>query len=253
MAIEPTNDPVSVTSPPTKKPSPPTASPTNQPTQKCGNGFCEISEQSSSCPVDCSNRELSVVTDSTKGAPGIMFSIKAYARDIGISAFKFFSWSTTASLVQIYKRAGKYTGFEFDPSQWELVYEETVQLNSDADLMTELNLMDNVAISLGSTQSFFIWISNGNMKYEAGTSEGSLLDSDDFIELYEGIGLTSKFTGSSENIYNPRIFTGIVRYEVLCYVFLYFENAVPISPVTCFFSYDLPMPMKIPTVSTKII
>ena len=211
MVVEPTETPVPATFSPTKKPSLPTSKPTNEPTQRCGNGFCEMSEHSSSCPADCSNRELSVVTDSTKGAPGIMFWVKAYARDIGISSFKFFSWSTTASLVQIYTRVGKYTGFEFEQSEWTLVYEETVQLNGDDDVMTELILIDDVTVSLNSTQSFFIWISNGNMKYEAGTSEGSLLDSDDFIEIHEGIGLTSKFTGSSENIYSPRIFNGMLR------------------------------------------
>ena len=213
MIVEPTEAPVPTTPSPTKKPSPPTTSPTNQPTQKCGNGFCEIDEHSPTCPVDCSNKELDVITDSSKGAPGIMFWVKADSRDINISSFKFFTWSTTVNLVQIYTRAGEYTGFEVDQSGWEKIYEETIQLNGDGNLMTELSFADKLSISSGSTQSFFIWISNNAyMKYEAGTSEGDLLDSDGFIEFYEGVGITSLFGGSYADVYRTRRFSGIVRY-----------------------------------------
>ena len=213
MMVEPTETPVPTTPSPTKKPSPPTTSPTNQPTRKCGNGFCDIDEHSVSCQADCANVELDVRTDAGRGAPGIMFWIKADSRDISISGFKFLTWETTNNLIQIYTRPGKYTGFELSETGWELVYEETVQLSGEAS-MTELRLTSKVTVSSDETQSFFIWIDDGNMKYDAGTVEGAVLGSDSFIEFYEGVGITSKFAGSSENVWSPRTFSGIVRYAL---------------------------------------
>ena len=78
--------------------------------------------------------------------------------------------------------------------------------------MTELRLTSKVTVSSDETQSFFIWIDDGNMKYDAGTVEGAVLGSDSFIEFYEGVGISGKFVGSSENVWNPRTFSGIVRY-----------------------------------------
>jgi hypothetical protein len=215
MTVQPTEVPVPTTPSPTKKPSPPTKSPTLAPTRRCGNGVCESDESSTSCSVDCANRELSVITDTTRGAPGIMFWVTADSRDLDVSAFKFYTWQVASNLVQVYTRSGTYTGFEQVQSGWELVFEETVQLNGEGTY-TELSLANKVELSSGTTRSFFIWIiGGGNMKYEAGVSEGALLESDSFIAFYTGAGITAKFAGSSNDVYRPRRFSGTISYDVL--------------------------------------
>jgi hypothetical protein len=214
MTVIPTEAPVPTTPSPTKKPSPPTRPPTISPTRKCGNSVCEINEFAASCPVDCSNRELSVLADTTsKGAPGVMFWVAADSRDVDVSSFQFYTTSTRSEVVQIYIREGKSTGFEINEAGWELVFEQTVSLNG-AGSLTELSLLNKVTIPSGGTKSFFIWIDNINVnsiKYEAGTAEGALLNSDSFIKFYEGVGITRKFAGSYNNVWNPRRFSGIIR------------------------------------------
>lgn len=193
----------------------PIKSPTNQPTTKCGNGFCEIDEYSITCPVDCSNNELNnVLANASRGAPGIMFWVKARNRSIDLSAFKFFMWETSSSSVQIYSRIGNYTGFETQLDGWELVYEGSIQFNDN--LMIELSLADKVSIPAETSRSFFIWIESGSsIKYELGSTEGALLDSDSFVEIYGGVGTTSKFGGSYNDVYRPRVFSGVVGYDIL--------------------------------------
>jgi hypothetical protein len=212
--VIPSDAPVPTTPSPTKKPVMPTKSPTTQPTKQCGNGKCEIDEGSAMCPADCSNRQLSLLTDATKGAPGIMFWVEANSRDIDVSAFQFFTWTTTTNLIQIYTRSGKHTGFELNEDGWRLVYEESIQLKG-SNAMTELTLANKVSVPAGTAQSFLLWINGGNLKYEAGTTEGALLDSDGFVNFYEGVGLTSKLSGTSTNVYRPRRFSGIISYDVL--------------------------------------
>jgi hypothetical protein len=209
MTVEPTEVPVPTTPSPTKKPS------TTSPTTSCGNGICEPNEFELSCYADCGGKELSVITDATKGAPGIMFKIKADQRDIKILGFKFVSWTINTNLIQVYRRDGEYSGFEHDESGWELVHEANVQLKGP-NTFSELSLSNTAAIRSGTTQSYFIYITDGNMKYDDGTQEGALLGSDKFIEFYEGVGITTKFTGTSQNVYSPRRFSGVVRYELWC-------------------------------------
>jgi hypothetical protein len=217
---------------PTRKPSPPpTKLPTAQPTRTCGNGFCAIEESVTSCPVDCANRELDVLTDSTKGAPGIMFWVTADSRDIAISAFKFYTWETTSNIVQIYTRSGTHSGFEQIETGWELIFEETVQLMGDGYSLTTLNLANKAKILAGATRSFFIWIAgNANIKYEAGTSEGALIGSDNFLKFYTGAGVTSKFSGTSSDVYKPRRFSGSINYDIVSSIATASPTVKPITP-----------------------
>ena len=212
-AVTPTQAPVPTTLSPTKRPTSPTKNPTSQPTRKCGNGICSMDEYSAVCPVDCSNLQLSIIDTASRGSPGVMFWVKSVSRSLEVSSFKFYSWAVQTSLVQVYTRTGQYTGHELDQSGWELVHEATIDLLGGAT-MTELSLSNKVVIPSGVTKSFFIWANQGNIKYDAGTSEGALLGSDNFIELYQGIGVTSKFSGVfADNVFSPRRFNGIIRCE----------------------------------------
>lgn len=230
---DPTSRP---TKSPTKKPSPPTKFPTAQPTRSCGDGLCQVEESSTLCPADCANKELSVFTDSTKGAPGIMFWMTANSRDIGVSAFKFHTSQATTKTVQVYTRSGTYSGFEQVEAGWELVFEESVQLMGDAgNSLTILTLPNKVKLLAGATRSFFIWISGGvYVKYDGGTSEGGLISSDNFLKFYTGAGLTSKFSGTSSDVYRPRRFNGMVSYDII--------GSITTVRFSCLFTFRIVLP-----------
>lgn len=204
-AVIPSEITVPTSQPPTKKPL------TIAPSLACGNGICESGEFEFSCYADCGNKELSVVTEATKGAPGAMFFIKSTTRDIGVREFKFIAWTTSVNQVQVYTRSGEFAGFEHDITGWDLVFDDSVQLNG-VNTLTKLSLPNRgVTVQSGTTQSFFIFINQGNMKYDSGSSELALIGADDHVEFYTGVGLTTKFTGSSVNLYSPRRFSGIVK------------------------------------------
>jgi hypothetical protein len=202
--VIPSEVPVPTTQSPTKKPT------TSSPSLACGNGICDSHEFEFSCYADCGDRELSVVTEAAKGAPGVMFFIKSTTRDIDVLEFKFLTWTTSINQVQVYTRVGEFLGFEHDETGWYLIFDESIQLNG-ANTFTKLSLPNRVSVRSGTTQSFFIFINQGNMKYDSGTSELALIGADDQVEFYTGVGLTTKFTGSSVNLYSPRRFSGLIK------------------------------------------
>ena len=208
MTVTPQEGPV--TPSPTKKPSPPTNKPTPQPTKVCGNGICNTDEDVFTCPIDC-DMKLDALANAPKGAPGIMFTIQSKSRDIEISSFEFYTWQSTFNWVQIYTRAGQFDGFESSQTGWSLIHNTYIALGGD-NTLTKLSLSSKLKITAGSSQSFYIWIDgNAYMKYKDGVQAGSIMKSDGFVSVYEGKGITSKFPGSTADIYSPRSFVGMVR------------------------------------------
>jgi hypothetical protein len=216
MTATPEEELSPTTPPPTPKPTPlptkapykPTPKPTPEPTRQCGDGVCRADESASSCPQDCASLELTAIGNSNKGAPGVMFWVKAPSRDIEISSLKFYSWEIENAFIQVYTRSGEYTGFEQNQNGWELVHEQSLDLLG-GNTLTMLSLPSKVAVSGGTTKSFFIWANSGNIRYDDGTSEGAVWNSDSFLELYQGVGIVSKFSPST--IYSPRRYNGILR------------------------------------------
>ena len=97
---------------------------------------------------------------------------------------------------------------------WTLVYDRDLDLVRQK--LTPLGDFDSkVLIEAGNVQSFFIWTA-GIVIYDGGTREGDLHSSNDAVEFYEGIGITSKFTGRyQDEVYAPRVFKGILRYKAM--------------------------------------
>ena len=182
-------------------------------TNTCGNGICSSVESASSCPADCMELELQASNIGRHGAPGTMFNLYS-TRAVSIYSFDFYSGSPAQNQhVQVYTRAGKYSGFELKEDGWILVYDnESIELLG-GNIPTLLGDFDtSVTIPSGTFQSFFIWIPTNRVRYMKGSSEGALFAQDDKLQLYEGVGITSKFSGSfNEHVHPPRVFRGVIR------------------------------------------
>ena len=187
---------------------------TNKPTQKptststimlkCGDLICDVNENSESCPTDCASREIETTFLYNLGSSGNMFSIKA-KRDISISSLAINSNSRGYGAVKVYTRAGSYTGHEQSSAGWDMVYDNASVKHNRRGQATDLGDLDSIVfVAKGSTQSFFVTSTQG-LVYKGGNEEFAVFESDESIEILEGIGTDGDFTGS---LFSPRIWGG---------------------------------------------
>lgn len=174
----------------------------------CGNNLCEYDENSLSCPVDCANKILVGSTSGGSGAISAMFQVKAI-RDVLVRSIAFHASKAATAQVQIFTRAGPYRGYEGNESAWTLIYDKVIAMN-DRNIPTKIVAFDrNIFITAGATQSFYVFTPN-KLMYATGTTEGALFSSDSAMELYEGLGMISKFSSNPSDIYSPRVFRGSI-------------------------------------------
>lgn len=202
------NNPTIAEGQPTKAP---TSEPSASPTTLCGNGVCDVglNEEASVCQSDCGNKSLVTTTTGNNGAPGAAFDIKAL-HDVAITSFDFYGVSTNAEEVEVYTRKGSYSGNVGSPTGWTLVYKKTVNQEGKDTLVGLGQFNTPVEIVAGNTQSFFIYTATSLM-YEAGTSEGAIANNNESLEVFEGVGIVTKFSGDINDIVSPRVFKGVIR------------------------------------------
>lgn len=141
------------------------------------------------------------------GAHGVMFDVFAEHK-LRIDSFDVFSaYNQTNSTVKLYTRPGRYSGFEVSSEGWELVQDDYVDFLGQ-DLPT--TILVDVTIPAASFQSFLIWSPDEKVMYNIGTSEGSLYAANDYLQFYEGIGVTNIFSNDTEDIYSPRVLRGAI-------------------------------------------
>jgi hypothetical protein len=178
----------------------------------CGNGLCDIDEEALSCPSDCSSLELTTSEVSGDMASvGLVFAIKAF-RDVIITSIDIFTQSTaTKELVQLYIHAGEYLRSDVPGEEWELIYDSPALELLGTYNPTTLNDL-NVSINAGMVKSFLLYSPNMIRCMEGTNDQRLVWASDNMMEIYEGVGLSNKFTNagliSSEL---SRTFTGTIR------------------------------------------
>jgi hypothetical protein len=187
---------------PTKKPTAkPTPSPSKFPTKKpvvpiCGNGICQTSETSSTCPQDCSNIFLNSNNAGSSANKAVMFTVTAKDRNVTVKSFSFYTWQVMTSAIQVYTRVGDYRTYEFNSTGWAQVYNKTVTYMG-RDTTTALGDLNNggVQITKDTARSFYIVTNprpgyttdNNYIMYNITTqNEGDLLSQDGALTLHEG-------------------------------------------------------------------
>jgi len=165
----------------------PTKKPTFQPTFACNNdNTCQYSETAITCSQDCADLIIAGATQGNRGAQGVMFKLKS-KRDVTVKSFNFYTDAARTGTIEVYTRAGTYVNNELVESGWTRVYNKGVNQNGQSVLTTLGDFDTGVTIPSGSEQSFYIVTENYNyIMYDAGSVEGSILEEDDSLILYEG-------------------------------------------------------------------
>jgi len=197
------------------------------------NDFCDSSEDTISCPSDCSNIQLSTLSNSSSPpnknnlelSSGIIFSIKSKSRNLVITSLGIHvsedistsSKTNQTTIVEVYTKLGSYKGYEIlnqnndweFNNDWELIYNESISELHALDNNTGVSSLDglHIPIAKDTLQSLYIYTSHpvlySNKASSIGGSEGSLYRNDSMLEIYEGIDLDTLSPG--------RAFSGTIK------------------------------------------
>jgi hypothetical protein len=182
----------------------------SEPTFTCGDSICHVGEDSNACPADCAGKELETTYEFSLGSSGNMFTVNA-SRDVVISSFAINSMARGYGAVSVYTRLGGYTGREESSAGWTLIYSRKNVMHSRRGQPTELGDFDKgVFVAGGTSQSFYVTSSKG-LVYSLGTNEDDVFVRDEALEILEGIGTESDFSGP---IFSPRVWGGKISYDM---------------------------------------
>lgn len=143
------------------------------------------------------------------GAFGTMFYLRSFG-EVTIESLDVYTGSVKPNVtIEVYTRPGKYIGHEVDATGWSLVYNNTAG-SFGPDVPITLGGL-NVDVAYGDYQSFFIWSPHQKVLYNLGTTEEALYSSNNYLEFYEGVGLTGIFSGDANDVWAPRVLRGGIR------------------------------------------
>jgi len=210
MTSPPTNHPS--TSPPTKQPTPlPSSPPTiwtggeDTTTTTVATSTTSSTTTSGSTPTTTVATTTSTTTsivyisrfttpNSRKGAQdtgkGLMFTIQAQ-QDIVITGLDVRAARNTAGSVLIYTRSGSYEGKPLKADDWTALPYDSPP-NQQGKVVTLGDFRDEVRISAGQIQSFFVYSRRG-LLYERSDNEGQAYGNDNAIIIREGSVTKSLF------------------------------------------------------------
>lgn len=175
----------------------------------CGDNLCDLDENSATCSEDCSELIFTPSATGGNGAIGTMFAVRAI-RDLVVTSLNFHAGKKSGSqMVQVYTRKGVFRGFELKQAGWDLIYNNTMDVNK-RQMATPLvgGFYNPINILSGEIRSFFVY-TTAKVLYDVGGPDDMLVSSDGNMEFLGGIGKVTKFEGeASSSIAVNRIFRG---------------------------------------------
>jgi len=165
---------------------------------------------------------------------GNMFDIVAI-NTVTITSFDAHPMGNTT--IEIYYRAGSYTGFATSSTGWTLVGSAAVTAQP-MGTPTPVPVAVNVTIPAGQTYAFYITSNNiaVSLNYTDGSTEGATYVSDGNIDFKQGVGMEYPFSAGG-GVFTPRIWNGVIHYTtplpapVYTYSWNTTETAPTITPV----------------------
>jgi hypothetical protein len=107
---------------------------------------------------------------------------------------------------EVWHRTGSYVGFENAAAGWTLLEAIDIGPLPSAGLY-RIDLTNPFPLNTG-THAFYVTRVSGSVNYTNGTTVGALLNSNNDLELFEGVGKSHPF-GST---FSPRVFNGSIHY-----------------------------------------
>ena len=143
---------------------------------------------------------VTTTTAAGNGQNGTMFNIvNTSATAITIGSFdQCFLGAGTSAQIQIYTKAGTWSGFESNASAWTLVGSTTNFAHGVAPALDPLPIPVNVTIAAGATQGFYITGDTGTtVAYTSGVGQlGAVIGSDVNLQVTAGVGKSFPFGGT---------------------------------------------------------
>lgn len=147
---------------------------------------------------------------SNNGWEGYMFDIGAVSKNVTILTLSV-HLDATVTTVQMYSKAGTYSGFEGNAAAWTSLGTANVSPPAGGGITT-IPLTLNVTIPAGQVAGFYFAVPGANLQSNGvNYITGATLEGDAEIDVYGGSGVDNTF-GSV--ISANRNFVGTVEYEV---------------------------------------
>jgi len=155
--------------------------------------------------------ELETTFDSDSGLAGNMFSIVA-KKDIVIRGFHIHMMPLQSTPLLVWKKDGSYKGFEHDKESWKLLMNLNVT-GSGIGYPTKIipSSFEPFTVYTAELVSLYITLDRIGLRYTLGSSEGGPTSTNKDMTILEGNGIEYPFG----NIYSPRIWNGVIVYDVL--------------------------------------
>ncbi|RYJ42994.1 Adhesin AidA-related protein [Flavobacterium beibuense] len=111
--------------------------------------------------------------------------------------------------IEVYYKAGTYSGFENNPDAWTLLGSTTVTYTGSPITISVGNL------SIPAGQTYSIYVTSATTAVSLNYSNGGSTYSDGTLTVSTGVGLEYPFTQGTGAVYNPRTFNGRIHYKTL--------------------------------------
>ena len=167
------------------------------------------------------NPQPPVVTTTAAGnaQKGTMFDIvNTSAASITITGFDQVFSTTGSSDVEVYTKAGTWSGFENNAGAWTLAGSATAIAHQGPPNLTPLPITLNVNVPAGATQAFYITVTAAtatNVSYTTGVNGiGAVIGTDGLIQVLGGPGKTYPFGSNFGLPTAGRLWNGQVHYCV---------------------------------------
>ena len=115
---------------------------------------------------------------------------------------------------EIHYKEGTWVGHANDPGAWELMQSGDVAYTGG---FAPVPLAEPIILSANQTHGFYITSATTavSLNYSNGTNVGNVYSSDAVMTFYEGGGMEYPFTQGTGAVYQPRVWTGAIHYEVI--------------------------------------
>jgi hypothetical protein len=170
-------------------------------------------------PVTSTSFSLETTQNDNNGADGNFFDLQATNGDIQITGFDInIKDAGVTFTAEIYSREGSYQGHETSLAGWTK-HDTITSVSPGSGALSPLVLSNPILISAGVSngmRAFYVTLinsANTGIRYTNGSGEGNLFVQDSHLSFYEGRG-SKGIIGSSISTFVPRIFNGIIHYQL---------------------------------------